>query len=397
MSSVTGIPPQQIPQKPALKFGTQSGSTTIPSVAPPIIGTTQTEVIKQLNDQIETLAKQNKIDLSAKKTTGQEKRYNQLLQVAAKKILHTSETNTKTLPYFDADGVLHSAFKINERQATIFNNAVSNIYNRHIEFPFKIKKTKEAEKLAAQSADMKRFFGKNTPSAATDIFEPYTRVTAGNDPNLTPTNDENSQNREPISTVTDAATNGDIPVPPADQPKPDEQNSTTTEADGVDKAKEKTLTTNQSTTSIDQPKPNEQSGTKKTTTDDVNEANEIKPPTNQSPTPADNDSNKTKPEEKQNNDNQGLLHGYVGTKVGIGAALLASGIALKLTLIGIVPGLILAGAGAAIMAWGAANYLLNDNDKKDDNPAAASSQCSPTIILASSTALTIVWEPFFKG
>lgn len=84
-------------------------------------------------------------------------------------------------------------------------------------------------------------------------------------------------------------------------------------------------------------------------------------------------------ENKKKEDNGGFWKGYGGTKLGVGAALLAGGIALKLTLIGIVPGLIMAGAGAAIMAWGGINLLFNgkkddakESDKKDATPAASS-------------------------
>lgn len=54
------------------------------------------------------------------------------------------------------------------------------------------------------------------------------------------------------------------------------------------------------------------------------------------------------------------MKGWIKTKVGLGAALLAGGIALKMTLIGIVPGLIMAGVGATLMGWGGINWLSKD-------------------------------------
>jgi hypothetical protein len=68
--------------------------------------------------------------------------------------------------------------------------------------------------------------------------------------------------------------------------------------------------------------------------------------------------NKTNTAQKEE---QNWKNGYIGWKAGIGAALLAGGIALKMTIIGIIPGLIMAGAGAALMGWGGINYCMKDN------------------------------------
>lgn len=52
-----------------------------------------------------------------------------------------------------------------------------------------------------------------------------------------------------------------------------------------------------------------------------------------------------------------ILHGWKKTKFGLGTGLLAGGIALKMTLIGIVPGLIMTGAGLALLGWTIINCL----------------------------------------
>jgi hypothetical protein len=101
-----------------------------------------------------------------------------------------------------------------------------------------------------------------------------------------------------------------------------------------------------------------------TAVDSTQKTKETTSAKNNSKPPATNEPTKTESAEKQNNENQSVWTGYVGTKIGVGAALLAGGIALKLTLIGIVPGLIMAGAGAAIMAWGAVNYMFNNNNEE---------------------------------
>jgi hypothetical protein len=111
--------------------------------------------------------------------------------------------------------------------------------------------------------------------------------------------------------------------------------------------------------SANPPKPNNQNDAK-----GVKQTKKTTSVTTEKPTTAADDRTKTKSEENQNNENQSVWNGYVGTKIGVGAALLAAGIALKLTLIGIVPGLIMAGAGAAIMVWGAVNYMLNNNNEE---------------------------------
>ncbi len=74
--------------------------------------------------------------------------------------------------------------------------------------------------------------------------------------------------------------------------------------------------------------------------------------------PAANNNTEAAKKEEQN-----WKNGYIGWKAGIGAALLAGGIALKMTIIGIVPGLIMAGVGTALMGWGGINWL--SKDKKD--------------------------------
>lgn len=74
--------------------------------------------------------------------------------------------------------------------------------------------------------------------------------------------------------------------------------------------------------------------------------------------------------EKKDDEGGGILQGWKKTKLISGAALLAGGIALKMTLIGIVPGLIMAGAGAALMGWAGINWAMGgkkDGDKTDEN------------------------------
>lgn len=83
----------------------------------------------------------------------------------------------------------------------------------------------------------------------------------------------------------------------------------------------------------------------------------------QSQTTQNNDSDNNKADDKKDS----ILHGWKKTKAITGAALLAGGIALKMTLIGIVPGLIMAGAGAALMGWAVTNWAMSD--KKDDTKA----------------------------
>lgn len=80
------------------------------------------------------------------------------------------------------------------------------------------------------------------------------------------------------------------------------------------------------------------------------------------------DPKKTETEKKETNatpkqEEGGIMKGWIKTKVGLGAALLAGGIALKMTLIGIIPGLIMAGAGAALMGWGSINYFMKDKQE----------------------------------
>lgn len=87
-------------------------------------------------------------------------------------------------------------------------------------------------------------------------------------------------------------------------------------------------------------------------------------PTPPSDPPKTNNDNKTNNKNENNEESGGILKGWKKTKIATGTALLAGGIALKMTLIGIVPGLIMAGAGAALMGWGALNYLFSG--KKDD-------------------------------
>ncbi|WP_303675122.1 hypothetical protein [Vampirovibrio chlorellavorus] len=86
----------------------------------------------------------------------------------------------------------------------------------------------------------------------------------------------------------------------------------------------------------------------------VNNNTDTKPKTNET-TP--------KNESAEKEEGGGIMKGWIKTKVLTGAALLAGGIALKMTLIGIIPGLIMAGVGSALMGWGGINYLMQD--KKD--------------------------------
>jgi hypothetical protein len=77
-----------------------------------------------------------------------------------------------------------------------------------------------------------------------------------------------------------------------------------------------------------------------------------------------------KENEKKEDEGGGILQGWKKTKMSLGAALLAGGIALKMTLIGIVPGLIMAGVGATLMGWAGINWAMGgkkDADKTDEN------------------------------
>lgn len=85
---------------------------------------------------------------------------------------------------------------------------------------------------------------------------------------------------------------------------------------------------------------------------------------------ADTPKAETKENEKKEDEGGGILQGWKKTKLISGAALLAGGIALKMTLIGIVPGLIMAGVGAALMGWAGINWAMGgkkDGDQTDDN------------------------------
>lgn len=90
-----------------------------------------------------------------------------------------------------------------------------------------------------------------------------------------------------------------------------------------------------------------------------------------------NQTNQTNDAKKnENEEGGGILKGWKKTKLFTGAGLLAGGIALKMTLIGIVPGLIMAGAGAAVMGWGLLNYIFNG--KKDDAKTEGEQKASTT-------------------
>lgn len=62
-----------------------------------------------------------------------------------------------------------------------------------------------------------------------------------------------------------------------------------------------------------------------------------------------------------------VLHGWKKTKAGVGAGLIAAGIALKMTVIGIIPGLLIMGTGAALMGWAGLNWMFSG--KKADKQA----------------------------
>lgn len=302
------------------KNGAATSNFTIPSGAPQKIATTKAGIVNQLKRQITNLQLQNHVILP-QKTPAQEAGYNRLLQATAKKILNTKNTprsEDTNIIYVNKNGVSHNTTRTlhaetGAKQETLFNSAVLNIYNQHI---------------APAGRNQKAL-----QQLATDDFESDQTVKHSN----ISTADENSQNEEPIAALIGDAAGDEVPVSPSAGQTP---SSNIPETGGIGSG---------------------------------NEIKETPPTTNQNQTPAANDSTKTKSEEKQNNEEQGIWKGYVGTKLGVGATLLAAGIALKLTLIGIVPGLIMAGVGAAIMAWGGANYLFNDNDKKPEEKAPAAS------------------------
>lgn len=113
------------------------------------------------------------------------------------------------------------------------------------------------------------------------------------------------------------------------------------------------------------PKRNETAETK---TPAITAAAPVKPATEAAKTETTKTENKEN--EKKDDEGGGILQGWKKTKMGLGAALLAGGIALKMTLIGIVPGLIMAGAGAALMGWAGINWAMGgkkDGDKTDEN------------------------------
>lgn len=78
-----------------------------------------------------------------------------------------------------------------------------------------------------------------------------------------------------------------------------------------------------------------------------------------------NEKPETQPEakDKQQPERNDIWKDYPKAKLGAGAAMLAGGIALKLTLIGIVPGLALSAAGLGMMAWGGIIYYQRNKEK----------------------------------
>jgi hypothetical protein len=420
MSFVTGTPPHsplQKPYKPTVRFGAGS-PTTPPAVAPSKIGTTQEEIVKQLNYQIEKLARENKVDLPTR-TAAQEKRYNQLLRVNAKKILIAEDTpdiQKKGVLYVDEEGVNH----LNPKgKKALFENAVRNIYKKHIGFQYEMKKRKEA----ANNENSQNGASGEVP------VDKYTRVSGSNDTTANESFLRRAYNRLPnpfASTASASASKNDTPEKAGEGANGEEstrvsgntanesflrrafnrlpnpfastasasKNDTTTDttkkvrfapSDSTDTAHDASSQTGASTSTdatngeapetlkAEQPAEEKHAVNGSDKVDASEETQKVTDATatkDSEPAAADKTS-ETKVEKSKKEDNEGILNGYVGTKLGIGAALLAGGIALKLTLIGIVPGLIMAGAGAAIMAWGGANYLLNDkdNDKKDEAQA----------------------------
>ncbi|WP_373532645.1 hypothetical protein [Vampirovibrio sp.] len=337
-----------------------SSSRSTPATQNNAIGNSVADITAKLKQEIDTLTIQSK-GTPPQRTPSEEASYNKILQVVAKKILNT--TGADVLPdvnkiYADEYGNTHTPplpITTGAKQEAFLESAARNIYQQKIQPAInREKKEKEAQKLKAEQE-----FNASYPGRIYNWFKSlYT-------PSATPTsNSPGSPTASPVG----ESTNASQPTTTAATSTGGggtAQNGSTTPANSTDASGAATSTgtagtvPNGSTTSANS---TDASGAA-TSTGGVEQAEEAAPVTS-----ADQAAKKdetTKPEnEKKEEKGGGFLKGYVGTKLSIGAALLAGGIALKMTLIALIPGLIMAGAGAAIMAWGAANYLFGDKDDK---------------------------------
>lgn len=335
----------------------------------------EAQIREKLRTQINERAAKQKVQ-APPKTAEQQASYEKILQQAAKRIAqkdpNIKQPNNSAF-YNDPSGYNHSQVvkpaNISEQQKA-FDTYAANIYEQQIQPA--ITKAEIALNQPVSAAQRLRNIAQTLFSLFQNDNSHTTTSESPKPPTPTPddkkdTNPLENQDKKPESAApkapeVESETTPETQNPPGAYPADDDEIESIDIEDTKPQDSKGAAPKSPAPTSDSTPVESGESAEAVAETNETQDAKEADDKQPAQPTESTNTDNEKKADDKKDS----ILHGWKKTKATVGTALLAGGIALKMTLIGIVPGLIMAGAGAALLGWAGINWMSggSGDDKK---------------------------------